>query len=149
MPVIKELGRTRMEANVTVKSLFGPKMFALSVVVLVPVPDNTAKAIIRVTTGKAKYDATKRAIVSTAPVAWDTVSAAAAAAWPGWAATAVPPAGTGAAHLRATGRRRVESLGDGGRHFRDCCARCSLQRPWHLTLTNEIKGLRACGTLQP
>jgi AP-2 complex subunit mu-1 len=39
-------------------------MFALSVVVLVPVPDSTAKATITVTAGKAKYDATKRAIVS-------------------------------------------------------------------------------------
>lgn len=64
MPVIKELGRTRLEANVAVKSLFGPKMFALGVVVLVPVPDNTAKATISVTSGKAKYDATKKAIVS-------------------------------------------------------------------------------------
>lgn len=64
MPVVKELGRTRMEANVAVKSLFGPKMFALNVVVLVPVPDNTAKANILVTSGKAKYDATKKAIVS-------------------------------------------------------------------------------------
>lgn len=63
MPVIKELGRTRLEANVAVKSLFGPKLFALGVVVLVPVPDNTAKANILVTSGKAKYDATKKAIV--------------------------------------------------------------------------------------
>ncbi|KAI8472032.1 MAG: Mu homology domain-containing protein [Monoraphidium minutum] len=63
MPVIKDLGRTRIEANVAVRSLFGPKMFALSVVVLVPVPDNTAKATITVTAGKAKYDATKKAIV--------------------------------------------------------------------------------------
>jgi hypothetical protein len=32
--------------------------------VLVPVPDYTAKCTILVTTGKAKYDATKKAIVS-------------------------------------------------------------------------------------
>ncbi|GBF91132.1 AP-2 complex subunit mu [Raphidocelis subcapitata] len=62
-PVVKELGRTRLEAAVSVRALFGPKLFGLSVVVLVPVPDNTAKAAISVTTGKAKYDATKKAIV--------------------------------------------------------------------------------------
>jgi hypothetical protein len=37
--------------------------------VLVPVPDYTAKCTILVTTGKAKYDATKKAIVSPAPAA--------------------------------------------------------------------------------
>lgn len=36
-PVVKELGRTRLEAAVSVRALFGPKLFALSVVVLVPV----------------------------------------------------------------------------------------------------------------
>jgi hypothetical protein len=64
IPVVKELGRTRLEANVSVRSLFGAKMFALNTVVLVPVPDYTAKTNIVVTTGKAKYDATKKAIVS-------------------------------------------------------------------------------------
>lgn len=64
IPVVKELGRTRLEANVSVRSLFGAKMFAMNTVVLVPVPDYTAKCNILVTTGKAKYDATKKAIVS-------------------------------------------------------------------------------------
>jgi AP-2 complex subunit mu-1 len=64
IPVVKELGRTRLEANVSVRSLFGAKMFALNTVVLVPVPDYTAKCNIMVTSGKAKYDATKKAIVS-------------------------------------------------------------------------------------
>eukprot|EP00878_Enallax_costatus_P013204 GHUV01013801.1.p1 GENE.GHUV01013801.1~~GHUV01013801.1.p1 ORF type:complete len:245 (+),score=58.60 GHUV01013801.1:548-1282(+) len=63
IPVVKELGRTRLEANVSVRSLFGAKMFALNTVVLVPVPDYTAKCTILVTTGKAKYDATRKAIV--------------------------------------------------------------------------------------
>jgi hypothetical protein len=61
--MVNELGRTRIECNVTVKSTFSSKMFALNVVVLVPVPDYTAKANILVTTGKAKYDATKKALV--------------------------------------------------------------------------------------
>lgn len=64
IPVVKELGRTRLEANVSVRSLFGAKMFALNTVVLVPVPDYTAKCTILVTSGKAKYDATRKAIVS-------------------------------------------------------------------------------------
>ncbi|GER50610.1 AP-2 complex subunit mu [Striga asiatica] len=43
LPTIKELGRTRMEVNVKVKSVFGAKMFALGVVVKIPVPKQTAK----------------------------------------------------------------------------------------------------------
>lgn len=39
-------------------------MCLLCLQVLVPVPDYTAKCTILVTTGKAKYDATKKAIVS-------------------------------------------------------------------------------------
>jgi AP-2 complex subunit mu-1 len=46
-----------MEVNVKVKSVFGAKMFALGVVVKVPVPKNTAKANFQVTSGKAKYNA--------------------------------------------------------------------------------------------
>jgi hypothetical protein len=42
----------------------GEKLFALNTAVLVPVPDYTAKCHIMVTSGKAKYDATKKAIVS-------------------------------------------------------------------------------------
>lgn len=37
---------------------------AMVVQVIVPVPEYTAKCHIMVTTGKAKYDATKKAIVS-------------------------------------------------------------------------------------
>jgi len=63
IPVVKELGRTRVEANVNVRSTFGSKLFAMNVVILVPVPDYTAKANILVTTGKAKYDAIRKSIV--------------------------------------------------------------------------------------
>eukprot|EP00879_Flechtneria_rotunda_P003291 GHRR01003516.1.p1 GENE.GHRR01003516.1~~GHRR01003516.1.p1 ORF type:complete len:424 (+),score=105.05 GHRR01003516.1:317-1588(+) len=63
IPMVKELGRTRLEVNVSIRSLFGAKMFALSTVMLVPVPEYTAKCTILVTSGKAKYDATKKAIV--------------------------------------------------------------------------------------
>jgi len=37
-----------------VKSVFGTKMFALNVVIKVPVPKHTAKATMSVTGGKAK-----------------------------------------------------------------------------------------------
>ncbi|KAG2434281.1 hypothetical protein HXX76_008005 [Chlamydomonas incerta] len=63
LPVISEVGRTRLEANVSVRSTFSNKMQAGPVVVLVPVPDNTASAKLLVTAGRAKYDATKKALV--------------------------------------------------------------------------------------
>ncbi|KAG6407548.1 hypothetical protein SASPL_130540 [Salvia splendens] len=55
LPTIKELGRTRMEVNVKVKSVFAAKMFALGVVIKIPVPKQTAKTSFQVTSGKAKY----------------------------------------------------------------------------------------------
>ncbi|KAK6146429.1 hypothetical protein DH2020_020298 [Rehmannia glutinosa] len=55
LPTIKELGRTRMEVNVKVKSVFGAKMFALGVVIKIPVPKQTAKTSFQVTSGRAKY----------------------------------------------------------------------------------------------
>ncbi|KAK2995924.1 hypothetical protein RJ640_029806 [Escallonia rubra] len=57
LPTIKELGRTRMEVNVKVKSVFGAKMFALGVVIKIPVPKQTAKTSFQVTSGRAKYNA--------------------------------------------------------------------------------------------
>lgn len=63
IPIINELGRTRVEANVTVKSNYSSKVAGQNIVVLVPVPDYTSKANILVTAGKAKYDATKKALV--------------------------------------------------------------------------------------
>jgi AP-2 complex subunit mu-1 len=42
--------------HLQVKSLFGARMFALGVVVKVPVPKHTAKATIIPSAGKAKYD---------------------------------------------------------------------------------------------
>uniref|UniRef100_A0A7S0S210 MHD domain-containing protein n=1 Tax=Chlamydomonas leiostraca TaxID=1034604 RepID=A0A7S0S210_9CHLO len=61
--VINEMAKTRLECTVTVKSSFSSKLYATNVVLLVPVPDNTSKANILVTSGKAKYDATRKALV--------------------------------------------------------------------------------------
>ena len=40
-----------------VKSVFGAKMFALGVVIKIPVPKQTAKTSFQVTSGRAKYNA--------------------------------------------------------------------------------------------
>mmetsp|Transcript_37470 Transcript_37470/g.93140 ORF Transcript_37470/g.93140 Transcript_37470/m.93140 type:complete len:460 (-) Transcript_37470:144-1523(-) len=63
MPIVKELGRTRMEVNVRIRSCFSDKQFAMGVVMRIPVPKHTAKATIKVTGGKAKYVASQEALV--------------------------------------------------------------------------------------
>ena len=49
--------------HLQVKSVFGAKMFALGVVVKVPVPKHTAKASFQVTSGRAKYNAAMDCLV--------------------------------------------------------------------------------------
>ena len=51
IPVINELGRTRLEVKVAVKSSFNDKLFALNVVITIPMPDNTARADIQPSQG--------------------------------------------------------------------------------------------------
>jgi hypothetical protein len=51
IPVINELGRTRLEVKVAVKSAFNDKLFALNVVIVIPMPDNTARADIHPSQG--------------------------------------------------------------------------------------------------
>jgi len=63
LPAINEHGRSRVESSISVKSVFPASLFALNVIVLVPVPKTTAKCNIQVSSGKAKYDASKAAIV--------------------------------------------------------------------------------------
>jgi len=53
IPVINELGRTRLEVKVAVKSAFNDKLFALNVVIIIPMPDNTARADIHVSQGES------------------------------------------------------------------------------------------------
>ncbi|KAE8724150.1 AP-2 complex subunit mu [Hibiscus syriacus] len=53
LPTIKELGRTRMEVNV---KCLRKKMFALGVIVKIPMPKQTAKTSFQVTSGRAKYN---------------------------------------------------------------------------------------------
>ena len=51
-PLITELGRTRMEVNTKVKAGFSNKLFALNVVITIPVPDTTAKADLQTSIGE-------------------------------------------------------------------------------------------------
>ena len=51
LPVINELGRTRLEVKVAVKSAFNDKLFALNVVITVPMPNNTARADVQPSQG--------------------------------------------------------------------------------------------------
>ena len=56
MPVIREVGRSRIEATVKVRAAgFNSALAATGVIVRIPVPSHTARATIVVTGGKAKY----------------------------------------------------------------------------------------------
>eukprot|EP00300_Choanocystis_sp_HF-7_P023805 c2509_g1_i1.p1 GENE.c2509_g1_i1~~c2509_g1_i1.p1 ORF type:complete len:453 (-),score=126.87 c2509_g1_i1:59-1360(-) len=62
-PIIRELGRTRIEIDLKVKSMFAFKLFAQSVIISIPVPKNTAKVRVTSSSGKARYKADENAIV--------------------------------------------------------------------------------------
>jgi hypothetical protein len=56
MPVIREVGRSRIEATVKVRAAgYSAALAATAVIVRLPVPSHTARATITVTGGKAKY----------------------------------------------------------------------------------------------
>lgn len=63
IPNVKELGRTRLQVSVTVKSAFQEQLYASNVVVKVPCPENTANTNATVPAGKAKFEAGSHAIV--------------------------------------------------------------------------------------
>lgn len=63
LPMVKEIGRSRVEASVTVKSCYDAKLFGLSVVVKIPMPKNTATCKVVCTNGRAKYIPDQEAIV--------------------------------------------------------------------------------------
>ncbi len=46
-PIVKEIGRTRVQLEIRLKGAFDSNLFAVQVVCTVPVPDNTANAQIR------------------------------------------------------------------------------------------------------
>jgi len=63
LPVVKELGRTRLEVNVKVKAMFTFKLFATNVVIKIPLPSNTADANVSAASGKCKYEPSQGGII--------------------------------------------------------------------------------------
>jgi AP-2 complex subunit mu-1 len=61
--LLTEQGRTRLDVTVKVRSAFPSSAFAGSVVILIPVPEQTARANIQTSRGKSKYDPKRHALV--------------------------------------------------------------------------------------
>lgn len=61
-PIIHEIGRTRIEVDLKVKSMFPFKLFAQNVTITIPMPRNTALVRVTSSSGKAKYKAEKSCI---------------------------------------------------------------------------------------
>ena len=62
-PNIKDLGRSRIEVRVTIKSLYASKLCAMRLLVKIPVPKYTAKARFDLGGGKCKYDAASNMLI--------------------------------------------------------------------------------------
>lgn len=54
-PIIKEIGRSRVEINVLIKTNFSARMIGSTVLVKIPCPKNTAICKFQTSTGSAKY----------------------------------------------------------------------------------------------
>jgi len=63
MPLVKELGRTRIQVDVKVRSCFSDKQFATNVKIRIPVPKYTSGATCKLTGGTAKYKSAEEALV--------------------------------------------------------------------------------------
>ncbi|KAJ2900257.1 clathrin associated protein complex medium subunit [Coemansia aciculifera] len=66
LPVVREVGRLRVEYEVLIKSNFNSKLAATNMAVTIPTPPNATKCRIKVTgagAGKAKYNPEENAIV--------------------------------------------------------------------------------------
>ena len=61
--LMTEQGRTRIDVTVKVRSAFASNVSSSSCVVLIPVPKQTARAQFQLSTGKAKYDPQRNALV--------------------------------------------------------------------------------------
>ncbi|KAK2078228.1 hypothetical protein QBZ16_004097 [Prototheca wickerhamii] len=61
--LVTEKGRTRLEVSLKMKSLFPANLAANNVLVLVPMPEQTARASFQISAGKAKYDPKRGALV--------------------------------------------------------------------------------------
>ena len=63
LPNINELGRTRMQIFITIKSQFPTHLLGLNVKLSIPVPKNTAKVTAKISGGKYKYDVAKNVTI--------------------------------------------------------------------------------------
>mgnify|MGYP002718823601 CR=1 FL=1 len=54
-PIVEEIGKSRVEYTVHVRSMFPPKLSANNVVIKIPTPLNAASVECKVGIGKAKY----------------------------------------------------------------------------------------------
>lgn len=60
---MREVGRTKMEVKVVVKSSFKPSLLAQKIEIRIPTPLNTSGVQLLCMKGKAKYKASENAIV--------------------------------------------------------------------------------------
>lgn len=61
-PKVEEAGKSLMNFNISIRSLFPPKLVAFNVVLKVPVPPGSIKANLEATGGKAKFSSEEGAI---------------------------------------------------------------------------------------
>ena len=62
-PIVEEIGKTRVEYTIQVRTTFSPKLNASNVVLKIPTPLNTAKVDCKVSLGKAKYSPSDNVII--------------------------------------------------------------------------------------
>jgi AP-2 complex subunit mu-1 len=62
-PIVREVGTSKVEYSIAIKSNYGNKLFATNVIVRIPTPLNTAKITERTSQGKAKYEPESNCIV--------------------------------------------------------------------------------------
>ncbi|CAL8082843.1 unnamed protein product [Calicophoron daubneyi] len=63
IPLVRELGKTKMDVKVVVKANFRPSLFAQKIEVRIPTPTNTSGVQVICMKGRAKYKAAENAIV--------------------------------------------------------------------------------------
>uniref|UniRef100_A0AAZ3PCP2 MHD domain-containing protein n=1 Tax=Oncorhynchus tshawytscha TaxID=74940 RepID=A0AAZ3PCP2_ONCTS len=63
IPLVREVGRTKLEVKVVIKSNFKPSLLAQKIEVRIPTPLNTSGVQVICMKGKAKYKASENAIV--------------------------------------------------------------------------------------
>ncbi|VDQ13565.1 unnamed protein product [Trichobilharzia regenti] len=63
IPLVRELGKTKMDVKVILKANFRPSLFAQKIEVRIPTPTNTSGVQVVCMKGRAKYKAAENAIV--------------------------------------------------------------------------------------